>query len=57
MSTLRSTSLEGFAKAAETVLINPLIPQFGGLFKAGGTPPDPQQEVSCTSFSAVSLRK
>jgi hypothetical protein len=57
MSTLRSTSLEGFAKAAETVLIYPLIPQFGGLFKAGGTPPDPQQELSCTSFSAVSLRK
>jgi len=39
---------------AEIVLINPLIPQSWGTFKAGGTPPDPLQEVSCTGvFSGL----
>jgi hypothetical protein len=39
---------------AEIVSINPLIPQSWGTFEARGAPPDPQQEVSCASFSAVS---
>jgi hypothetical protein len=28
----------------------------GDFFKLGGAPPDPRQEVSYTSFSAVSIR-
>jgi hypothetical protein len=37
----------------EIIFINLLIPQAWGLFKAGGIPPDPRQEISFTSFSAV----
>jgi len=33
----------------------PYIPKSWGTFNIWGTPPDPQHEVSCTSFSAVSL--
>ena len=32
----------------------PKIPPSWGTFRAGGTPPDPRQEISCTSFSTVS---
>ena len=35
--------------------INPLYPPILGDFVSWGTPPDPRQEVSCTSFSAVSV--
>jgi len=41
-------------ETAEIISINPLYPPILGDFKAWGTPPDPGQEVSCTSFSAVS---
>jgi hypothetical protein len=37
------------------VPINPLIPQSWGTFLSWGTPPDPRYEVSCASFSAVSI--
>ena len=39
---------------SEIASIKPLVPQDWGT-KAGGTPPDPRQEVSYTSFSAVSI--
>jgi hypothetical protein len=45
-----------FEETAEIVSINPLIPQSWGIFKSGGHPQTPRQEVSCTSISAVSLR-
>jgi hypothetical protein len=48
------SSLKIFKEIAEIVSINPLTPQSWGTFKSRGTPPDPRQEVSCTSFSAVS---
>jgi len=41
---------------AVIVSINPLIPQSWGIFLCWGTPPDPRQEVSCTSFSKGSFR-
>jgi hypothetical protein len=39
---------------AEIVYINPLYPPVLGDLWVWGTPPNPWQEVSCTSFSAVS---
>ena len=41
-------------KTAEIVTINPLSPSRLGDFLIWGAPPDPRQEVSCTSFSTVS---
>jgi hypothetical protein len=36
---------------ADMVAINSLVPQdWGTFFISGGTPPDPRQEVSCTSL-------
>jgi hypothetical protein len=42
-------------ETAEIFSINPLYPPSLGDFKSWGTPPDPRQEVSCTSFSVVSI--
>ena len=44
-----------FYENAEMVFINPLYPPVLGDFYGWGTPPDPQQDVSCASFSAVTL--
>ena len=41
-----------YVETAEIVSINPLYPPILGDFFIWGTPTDPQQEVSCTSFSA-----
>jgi hypothetical protein len=38
---------------AEIAFINPLYPPILGDFLIWGAPPDPRQEESCTSFSAV----
>ena len=43
-----------FMGTAEILSINPLYPPILGDILSWGTPPDPRQEVSCTSFSAVS---
>ncbi len=43
------------SETADIVLINPLYPPILGVFYIWGTPPDPRQKVSCTSFSAVSI--
>jgi hypothetical protein len=43
-------------ETAEILSINPLYPPILGDFKIWGAPPDPWQEVSCTSFSAVSIK-
>jgi hypothetical protein len=42
-----------YIDTAEIVSINPLYPPILGVFYIWGTPPDPRQKVSCTSFSAV----
>ena len=54
-SHLSSAGNLNLTKAAEIVSINPLIPQSWGTFYSWGTPPDPWQEASCVSFSAVSI--
>ena len=42
-----------YVETAEIVSINPLYPPIlGDFFKSRGHPPDPRQQVSCTSFSA-----
>jgi hypothetical protein len=42
-----------YYKNAEMALINPLYPPSLGEFRSWGTSPDPRQEVSCTSYSAL----
>jgi hypothetical protein len=42
-------------ETAEIDSLNPLYPPVLGDFLNRGTPPGPRQEVSCTSFSAVSV--
>jgi hypothetical protein len=37
------------------VTINPRFPPILGDLLIWGAPPDPRQEISCTSFSAVSI--
>ena len=46
-----------YLETTEIVSINPLIPQSWGIFRAGGHPQTPGQEVSFTSFSAVSFNR
>jgi hypothetical protein len=41
-------------EAAEIASINHPDPPILGDFKSWGTPPDPRQKASCTSFSTVS---
>ena len=51
-----SSRIEAYSKeTVEILLINPLYPPILGDFEIWGTPPDPRQEVSCTSFSAVAF--
>jgi hypothetical protein len=45
-----------YIENAEIVSINPLYPPILGDFGSWGAPPDPRQEISCTSFSVQSVK-